>query len=120
MRNERRSALGAERPAAATPDAAGSMVGSASSDSLGRAGRSRGSAAIDAQILQILRDRLRTSGSLESVAGEVLRLGSLAAALHRGARAGLSSGVRSGTRLAMSIGDAPVDRDGVEVSEDAA
>jgi hypothetical protein len=116
MRNERRSAFGAERPAAGNPEAARSMDGSASPETLGRAGTTRGSAAIDAQILQILRDRLRTTGSLESVAGEVLRLGSLAAALHRGSRLGLATG----TRLAFSHDDAPADRDGVGLSEDAA
>ncbi len=116
MRNDRQSAPGAERPAASNPDAAASMDGPGSQQALGRAGTTRGSAAIDAQILRILRDRLRTTGSLESVASEVLRLGSLAAAVHRGSRPGLSTG----TRLALSTADAPADRDGVEVSEDAA
>jgi len=116
MRNERRSAPGAERPAAANQPAAASTEGPASPISLGRAGTTRGSAAIDAQILQALRDRLRTTGSLESVAGEAVRLGALAAAVHRGSRRGLPTG----TRLALCSDDATADRTGVEVSEDAA
>lgn len=75
----------------------------------------RGRTSIDAQILQMLRTRLRTTGSLESVAGEIRRLGTLAAATHRASRAGLASG----TGLAMSVLTA-ADGRGLDQSEDAA
>ena len=58
----------------------------------------RDTAVVDAPIMQILRDRWRTSRSLESVAGEIVRLGTLAAAVHRAAAIGTTLAVDGATR----------------------
>lgn len=78
-------------------------------------GAARGGSPIDAQILQQLRTRLRTTRSLEAVAGDLRHLGTLAAAAHRGAAAGLPAGIR----LALTTSTAADGRGG-DQSEDAA
>ena len=115
MRNERRWVANAEHSAIPSLEAGSTTDGAASARDDGPAGMARPEASIDAQILQHLRTRLRTSGSLESVAGEVRRLGTLAAALHRGATPGLPAGIP----LAMDPSTAADGRGGTH-SEDAA
>lgn len=115
MRNERRWVANAEHSAASNLEAGSTTDGAASSRDDGPVGMARPEASIDAQILQHLRTRLRTTGSLESVAGEIRRLGTLAAALHRGTATGLPAGIP----LAMDLPTA-ADGRGSTPSEDAA
>ncbi|MEE2973537.1 MAG: hypothetical protein VX672_10450, partial [Planctomycetota bacterium] len=76
--------------------------------------------AVDAQILRSLRDRWRIDDAVDGLAGEIVRLGTVAAGLHRAEVGARLRGSPTGTPIAESSID-PVDGcDGASPSEDAA
>lgn len=80
----------------------------------------RAETAVDAQILQSLRDRRRTDDAGSGLAGEIVRLGSVAAGLHRAEVAARLLRGSTGTPIANSSIDPVVGYDGAASAEDAA
>ncbi len=76
--------------------------------------------AVDAQILRSLRDRWRIDDAVDGLAGEIVRLGTVAAGLHRAEVGARLRGSPTGTPIAESSIDPVVGCDGASPSEDAA
>ena len=117
MRNEPLAGLDAEssdpRNNPLGPDSGSNGTSPAASGTTGDA------SILPARLMQELRDRGRNVGRLESVAAECLRLGTLAAGLHRHARVASATPALAGIGVAEGIGST-AESDRESLSEDHA
>lgn len=118
MRNDRPRDPGAEHQE--PRNQALEQVSTFSSTPCGAAAGTLAQPAVDAHILQSLRDRRRTDDAARGLAGEIVRLGTMAAGLHRAEVAARLMRGSGGTPIANPSTGPVVGCDGASPAEDAA